>query len=35
MDNESFSWAEAAAVSIFLPMVINILVLATYLATTS
>ncbi len=31
MDNETFSWAKAAAVGIFLPMVINLLVLMTYL----
>ena len=31
MNNESFSWAKAAAVGIFLPMVINLLVLMTYL----
>lgn len=31
--NEDFSWAKAASVGIFLPMLINLLVLATYLVT--
>jgi hypothetical protein len=33
VDTESFSWPKAAAVGIFLPMVINLLVLVTYLVT--
>lgn len=34
MNKENFSWAKVAAVSIFLPMVINLLVLMTYLVAT-
>lgn len=35
MDTEDFSWAKVAAVGIFLPMLINLLVLGTYLVTAS
>ena len=35
MDTEKISWGKAAAVGIFLPMVINLLVLASYLVTAS
>ena len=34
-DTENFSWVKAACVSVFLPMVINLLVLATYLLRSS
>ena len=32
-ERDSFSWAKAAAFSIFMPMIVNLLVLATYLLT--
>jgi len=35
MDNETFSWAKAAAVIIFVPMVVNLLVLISYLISAS
>ena len=35
VDTENFSWARAAAVGIFLPMMINLLVLVMYLVTAS
>jgi predicted dehydrogenase len=35
MERDSFSWAKAASVGIFVPMAINVLVLAMYLISTS
>ena len=35
MDNSEYSWVKAACIGVFLPMVVNLLVLATYLLRSS